>query len=251
MHFTKGAMPGYYTPDVFKGSVPALKRREHGKDIVWMSLTLMERESHMPHIEAATGHVLVMGLGMGMYLYNIIRKPDVTKVTVLERDPQVLQLLQQASDYLTWPGIEKVTVVTADALTWKSDEQFDYVYADFWKNMGDSKMGQWMAKVFANVPNAKVYGYWTMEFDYIDYLRELRVRPRHSTVETYAAWARTLGKPIVGVGSSTAHLYAVLAPIVQTMAKLVIQKDLFGAYTVDVIAREIIGEILHLRISDT
>src|SRR3974377_1497787 len=58
----------------------------------WMSLTPMELESHMPHIAAAHGTVVVAGLGMGFYLYNVLCKPEVRKVIVLEKNKDVANL---------------------------------------------------------------------------------------------------------------------------------------------------------------
>ena len=55
----------------------------------WMSLTPMETESQAPHAAAATGHTVIMGFGMGMLAYNVPKKPEVTKVTVIEIDPEV------------------------------------------------------------------------------------------------------------------------------------------------------------------
>src|SRR4051794_15476038 len=105
LDYTHGCMPGYFLPYLNNCAVPALKRKENGKNITWMSLAQMELESHMPHIAAATGHTVVMGLGMGMYLYNILHKPEVEYVTVVERDRAVLELFHRITDFIKWPNI--------------------------------------------------------------------------------------------------------------------------------------------------
>lgn len=68
-----------------------------GKNI-WMSLTAMEIESHMPHLAAAWGHTVIAGLGMGFALYNIMQRPEVTHVTVLECDPDLVGLLDRSTN---------------------------------------------------------------------------------------------------------------------------------------------------------
>ena len=53
--------PGYWGPPRAVENMAALHR---GGD-VWMSLTPLEMESQALGIEAARGHVVIMGLGMG------------------------------------------------------------------------------------------------------------------------------------------------------------------------------------------
>src|SRR5262249_37764379 len=107
----QGFSAGYFLPTTKQ--YPGWMFKKNGK--IWMSLTRMETESHLPHIAAATGHTVVAGLGMGFYLYNILRKPDVTKVTVLEKDSRVVRLLDKVSNWRKWNGIEKLNLVMTDA----------------------------------------------------------------------------------------------------------------------------------------
>jgi len=41
---------------------------------LWMSLTPMELESHMPHCNAATGHTVIVGAGLGLILFNVLKR---------------------------------------------------------------------------------------------------------------------------------------------------------------------------------
>jgi len=65
--------------------------------VVWMSLTPMEMESQGHHARLATGHVVVMGLGMGALVYNLLLNPLVTRITVCELEPDVVSLLKMAA----------------------------------------------------------------------------------------------------------------------------------------------------------
>jgi len=63
---------GYFLPAIRQPAGWVIK---HDGKNVWMSLTAMEIESHLPHLAAARGHTVIMGLGMGFALYNIALKP--------------------------------------------------------------------------------------------------------------------------------------------------------------------------------
>jgi hypothetical protein len=86
---------------------------------IWMSLTQMEIESQAPMIAAAYGHTVIAGLGMGFALYNIAKKPEVTRVTLLEIDTEVIGLLDKVSDWRNWPGTDKVELLIGDARVYR------------------------------------------------------------------------------------------------------------------------------------
>lgn len=190
---TRGAMPGYFTPEVRAANAIALKRKENGRDITWMSIVPMEKESHMPHIAAARGHVAVMGLGMGMYLYNIIQKPEVRCVTVVERDESVLKLFHAVTKFDNWPGAEKVRFIKADARQWKPDYgspfgPVDFLYADFWKRMGDRNQLKWTRECLVNVQPVE-FGYWTQEFDFLYWRIQNKIPAMDSGKSSYNDFA--------------------------------------------------------------
>ena len=86
-------------------------------------------------VKAATGRVLIGGLGIGMILPPILRKPDVTHVVVIERYQDVVDIvLPQLADL---PGIEKLHVITADILTWRPEKgtKFNCIYFDIWPDI--------------------------------------------------------------------------------------------------------------------
>lgn len=170
----KPVLPGYFNGlQRCEGQNYVL--RNNATRTVWMSLTPMERESHALHIEQAKGKVVVAGLGMGMYLFNICAKPEVTSVHVLEKEAEIIQAFYQLSGCESWPGFEKVTIYHTDALVPSVPVEglkgADYFYADIWPLVGDGRalndmqvMCQWLAP--------KVAGWWTMEFDYISAVQD-------------------------------------------------------------------------------
>lgn len=69
---------------IHPGTYSRLKHRKRG---VVMSDTPAERRDHMGFVWKAKGHVLINGLGIGMCLAAALKKPEVTKATVVEIDP--------------------------------------------------------------------------------------------------------------------------------------------------------------------
>lgn len=107
------------------------KRLMHRNDVV-MSNTAMEVQTHAEFIEAAKGHVLINGLGLGMALSAILQKPDVLAVTVIEKSEDVIALV--APTYL---ADSRVQIHCADAFEWAppADAHFDVVWHDIWTDI--------------------------------------------------------------------------------------------------------------------
>lgn len=147
-----------------------LYRRSRGVPETWMSLTPMELESHMPHIAAATGKVAVVGLGMGMYLHNVLQKSDVTSVTMFEKDRQVTELLKKRSDFTEWPDIGKLRpILYRDVLTCNPiNAEFDHLYVDIWATLGDENARANMVSVSQRI-RATSHSWWGMELDFIEW----------------------------------------------------------------------------------
>lgn len=112
-------------------TVPAgtYKRLVHAERGVVMSNTRMEVVTNSEAFKAATGRVLINGLGMGMLLEAILSKPDVTYVRVIEHDPDVIALVGPhfARD-------RRVEIIHADAYEYVPErgERFNYAWHDIW-----------------------------------------------------------------------------------------------------------------------
>lgn len=130
----------------------------------WMSLSPHEIESQELGCRYASGHTVVMGLGMGWVAINIALNPAVRRVTVIERDPEVISLFEQsmALDGLPEDASGKIRIVLADALEWLSDEPVDFLYADIWRTLEEPQTLDDVSRMQANVNADQVY-FWGQE----------------------------------------------------------------------------------------
>ena len=209
-----GATSGYFLPHMHQPKGWMFRR--DGK--IWMSLTKMEVESQMHHIAAATGHTVIAGLGMGFVLYNIIAKPEVTKVTLLEIDPNVVALMDKVTQWRKWPGFDKVTIALGDAIKWQATEPVDFLYADIWDRLGAHEALEVTQKIQAGA-KAKLVGYWGQEFDFADWMRESGDAAFLANRRRYRAFAQTCGLPLLEQDSLIYPALAMAAVILQIAAK--------------------------------
>lgn len=172
----------------------------------WMSTAPLEIESNAPHIAAARGHTVVMGAGLGLALYNILLKPNVSRVTLVERDPAVIALLHAAADLSTWPGFEKLTVKLMDAFDYTPDAGVDHLYVDIWTKTGDPQALPDIQRLYRQV-QAETVSWWSQEIHFLRWLEErgYRLSP---TPAHYAAWAAEIKLPLIESDSS-AYLTAI------------------------------------------
>jgi hypothetical protein len=84
-----------------------------GRGIV-MSDTPEEMRDHREAALRAHGSCLINGLGLGMILAAVLKKPDVTDVTVVETDPDAIALVGP-----TYDANPRLTIVHADALAYQ------------------------------------------------------------------------------------------------------------------------------------
>ena len=99
---------------------------------VMMTDSPMEKRTNLEVIERSRGRVLIAGLGLGMILRPILRKPEVTHVTVLERYQDVVDLVLPSL-----AGDRKLEVIVADVFAWKPNPdtpKYSTIYFDIWPN---------------------------------------------------------------------------------------------------------------------
>lgn len=108
----------------------------------WMTVTPNEIRTMQQAVDAASGHVLVYGLGLGYFAYMVSLKEAVESVTVVEIDEAVFTLFSKYI-YPQFPN-GKVMVQTGDAF--KHAEQlhflrhgrpYDMVFTDLWHDASD------------------------------------------------------------------------------------------------------------------
>lgn len=102
---------------------------------VMMSDTQMEQSTNLEALMEARGDVLIAGLGIGMLLLPILRKPEVTSVTVVEIEPDVIGLVLPRLMRAEPRHIDKLGVLQADARSWvpaQKGRKFDAIWLDVW-----------------------------------------------------------------------------------------------------------------------
>lgn len=164
----------------------------------WMTLFPMEIESQWPHLEAASGHVLIGGLGMALMAYAVARKPSVTKVTVVERDPEVAALAPEFAHIDSWPERDKLEIVVHDLLTYRAPEPVDFLYVDIWRGYrADPKIAD-MQAIHAACPAPRV-GYWGQEIEAVDWAVARGIPVPDFDAETFRAFRAHAGLPLIGL----------------------------------------------------
>lgn len=115
---------------------------------VMMSDTPMEIRSCAKPILEGHGNMLVIGLGLGMILHRLwlIGKLEWTKITIIEKNQNVIDLI---SPYFVHPNIK---IIQADAFTWRpwAFEKYDCIWIDIWPDRSDKNMPE-MKKTDAKV----------------------------------------------------------------------------------------------------
>src|SRR5688572_25816079 len=71
--------------------------------LIWMSIHPLELESLGLQNYFAHGNVCVLGLGMGVLVYNLLINKKVNNITVIERDPNVISIITALAAANNWP----------------------------------------------------------------------------------------------------------------------------------------------------
>lgn len=159
---------GYHSgPCVAADSAVLLRKGAGDRWETWMSLSPFEIESQELACRYAHGHTVVMGLGMGWTTANIALQPTVHKVTVVERDAEVLELFEQCRvlDGLPASAAQKVGLVQADALEWRpapGTPPVDFLYADIWLGIAEPRTLPDVQCMQSHVQAREVY-FWGQE----------------------------------------------------------------------------------------
>lgn len=117
-------------------SFPAI--REDGR--VWMTVTPNEINTIQPAVAASRGKVLTYGLGLGYYAFHCLLKEDVESVTVVEKNPAVIDVFKRLL-LPFFPRKEALTIIEADAFDYAANVMpqagFDTVFTDLWHDVAD------------------------------------------------------------------------------------------------------------------
>lgn len=126
-----------------------------------MTTTNMERRTNAEFVRRAHGKVLVAGLGLGMVLKALEKKPEVKRVVVLEKSRDVIDAV-----WLRLKLDSRFRVSCTDALkeipNQKTMGKFDVIYFDIWpticaENWAEAKI---MRKNFRKLLNKENPEHW-------------------------------------------------------------------------------------------
>lgn len=120
LHDGRGVPAGNYTRLTHRGGLVMSDTPDEINDLLYF-------------IHRAHGRVLIHGLGLGVVLQAVAKRPSVTHVTVVELSGDVITLV--APHYRAmFDG--KVTIIQGDAYTWKpaTGEKWDCAWYDIWND---------------------------------------------------------------------------------------------------------------------
>lgn len=106
------------------------KRLIRNKQVV-MSNTPDEIRDFYHLTIVAKGSILINGLGLGCLVKVLLDKPEVEKITVIEKSEDVIKLV---APYFK---DERLTIIQADAFEYKppKEEKYNFVWHDIWDNI--------------------------------------------------------------------------------------------------------------------
>jgi len=110
-------------------SVPGgIYKRLKRSGTVVMSNTPDEIRDFRHFTYQAKGSILINGLGLGCVIKVLLDKPEVTKITVIEKSEDVIKLV---APYF---NDERLQIIHADAFEYKpqKNEKFNFVWHDIW-----------------------------------------------------------------------------------------------------------------------
>jgi hypothetical protein len=122
--------PGKYgsvTIRLSRGDIYVLERL----GIKWMDADLEfahPKDTLHSQYDVAYGNILVTGLGFGILTKALSEKPEVTSITVLEIEKDVIEAFL-ANNTLN----SKVKIINSDALTYTSNEKYDCLLPDHYE----------------------------------------------------------------------------------------------------------------------
>ena len=110
----------------------------------WMNImddSDIEAEQATAFLSAATGDVLLAGLGLGMVLQPLIDNQNVTSITIVEKYQEVIDLV---SPHIVSSKI--INIINDDIYTWTPDKNYDVAWFDsyVYPQDGDEPLGDYL-----------------------------------------------------------------------------------------------------------
>jgi len=179
--------------------MPVLQRRNQDSWETWMSLSPQEMESQEPAIQYAAGHTVIMGLGLGWLALNAAFNENVSQVTVIELDRDIIRLFNRsgAMDPVPKKIRQKIHIIHGDALKWTSKKPVDFLYADIWQSFAEDGVLDDLQRMQTNLHAELIY-FWGQEIVLDQQMKRSGAIETFSTSSSISAWVRDhLGLPLL------------------------------------------------------
>jgi spermidine synthase len=94
----------------------------------------MEQRTNSTFVNRANGDVFIAGLGIGLIVLPIQEKEEVKSITILEKHPEVIELVGKQL-----PLNEKVKIIQGDVFEYEfaRGTKFDTIYFDIWNYVNE------------------------------------------------------------------------------------------------------------------
>ena len=142
---------------VVSGDYTVLYQHIDGK---WMNIMEdTESEANQAHnfLSAATGDVLLAGLGLGMVIKPLLDNESVTSITIVEKFQEVIDLVWKNT-----PQSDKVELIKDDIYSWEPKKKFDVAWFDSWIYPfdGEDPVGTYKTKMKTKYESSVGVGYF-------------------------------------------------------------------------------------------
>lgn len=163
--FGGGRLDGYFKDRFLRSKDLPIIPTLYIDNRLFMSVTPMEVESHQLHLKNASGNVLVGGLGMGYYLTQLKNKEDITSITVVEKDLNVINLYKKLMEHNPIAfASDKIKFVHSDIFDYTGELIYDYAYFDIWPSLDENEALEDTNKLISTeLIQATKVGFWGME----------------------------------------------------------------------------------------
>ena len=131
-------------------------------DTIWMSVTPHEINTMKDSLNIIKDNVLVIGLGLGYYAYMASIKDEVKKITIIEKDKNVIELFNKFI-LPQFKNKDKIEIINIDAYKYfKNNKDLDYQYCffDIYHNVQDGEELYLKMKSMENLHKNINYHYW-------------------------------------------------------------------------------------------
>lgn len=123
---------------------------------LWMRISPHEIQGCFESVKRAKGRVGVVGLGLGYFTEEVLKKKEVSEVIVYELSEEVIEIYNK-----NFGQNSKLTIIHGDAFNAKR-EKFDFFFVDIYEyNLRDTVVEHYVR--FNEIHNIEEYSFWGVE----------------------------------------------------------------------------------------